>query len=227
MSRNNLKKIRELRNVSQTDLATQLSNLGYNISKQAIWAFENEKSNISPEKLQKIAEVLNCSLDDIFSNKQISSANSKYFEIPFCNVEVSAGGGVEVQDEFIDSFIKISKDFLTRIGKKSISNLNFVVVNGNSMAPLYRDEDIVLVDRSSTEIQNNGVYVIRKNNSLFIKRLILNEIKGTLSIVSDNNKEINGRRVYPDTELTAEEVENQSVDFVIVGKVIWKSGFEK
>lgn len=64
MSKNFLKQIREARSISQIDLAVRAG-----VSKQLLSGFENGRSGISNEVLQRIAEILEVSTDAIFNGK--------------------------------------------------------------------------------------------------------------------------------------------------------------
>lgn len=58
---NNLKQIREVKNMTQEDFAALL---GYSVS--GYRKIENGSRGFKPHKAMKAAEILNCSLNDIF-----------------------------------------------------------------------------------------------------------------------------------------------------------------
>ncbi len=64
MHKNFLKKIREEKNISQSELAQKVG-----LSKQLLSGFEKGRSGVSNEVLQKLAQVLNVSTDAILSGK--------------------------------------------------------------------------------------------------------------------------------------------------------------
>ena len=57
---NNIKKFRELRNISQADLARQLT-----LSQQAIAKWETGEASPRADKLLKLAEILGCTVDEL------------------------------------------------------------------------------------------------------------------------------------------------------------------
>lgn len=57
---NNIKKFRELRNISQADLARQLT-----LSQQAIAKWETGEAAPRADKLLKLAEILGCTVDEL------------------------------------------------------------------------------------------------------------------------------------------------------------------
>ncbi len=61
----NLKKYRNLANISQAKIAEQL-----NISQQGYANYESGKASPDPERLAKIAEILNCSMEDLTGNNK-------------------------------------------------------------------------------------------------------------------------------------------------------------
>ncbi len=72
MSKNFLKQIREAKGLSQIDLAVRAG-----VSKQLLSGFENGRSGISNEVLQRIAEILEVSTDTIFSGKSQTPFDEK------------------------------------------------------------------------------------------------------------------------------------------------------
>jgi transcriptional regulator with XRE-family HTH domain len=72
MSKNFLKQIREAKGLSQIDLAVRAG-----VSKQLLSGFENGRSGISNEVLQRIAEILEVSTDAIFSGKSQNPFDEK------------------------------------------------------------------------------------------------------------------------------------------------------
>lgn len=72
MSKNFLKQIREAKNISQIDLAVRAG-----VSKQLLSGFENGRSGISNEVLQRIAEILEVSTDTIFNGKSQTPFDEK------------------------------------------------------------------------------------------------------------------------------------------------------
>lgn len=86
--------------------------------------------------------------------------------------------------------------------------LSAVTVEGDSMEPLLRAGDEVLVDRTPRPLRD-GVHVVRMGDTLLIKR-IASPGQGRLTLLSQN-------LTYPPVEVSMEDVE-------IIGRVVWKSG---
>lgn len=99
------------------------------------------------------------------------------------------------------------RSWLKRRGR--IDMMRLLRVTGESMAPTFEDEDIVLVDLSQTEILVGKIYAVRMGSEIMIKRL--ERKPGKLVLVSDN------RRFYEPLEV--ELGEPHSVE--VLGRVIW------
>src|SRR5690606_33730247 len=86
--------------------------------------------------------------------------------------------------------------------------LSAIAVSGDSMEPLLRDGDEILVDHRPRS-PSDGIYVLRQDDVLLVKRLQFGK-PGEVTLVSANP-------AYPPQILPREEIE-------IIGRVVWKSG---
>jgi transcriptional regulator with XRE-family HTH domain len=64
-------------------------------------------------------------------------------------------------------------------------NLRLLSAYGDSMEPTFKDGDLLLVDIGVTEIRIDAVYVLERDDELFVKRL-QRRPDGTLLMISDN-----------------------------------------
>ncbi len=127
--------------------------------------------------------------------------------VPLLNIGASAGSGALAQaEEPFDTF-RFSRRWLREQGLDG-SDLSSIMVEGDSMEPLLRDGDEILVDRSRRALRD-GIYVVRLGDTLLVKR-VASQAGGKLALLSQN-------LAYPPVEVAAEEVE-------IVGRVVWKGG---
>lgn len=69
---NNIKYYREKRNLSQLAVAEKLS-----VSQQAVAKWETEESLPRADKLRKLAEIFNCTIDDLFSETKTNKRRTK------------------------------------------------------------------------------------------------------------------------------------------------------
>ncbi|WP_066793537.1 S24 family peptidase [Sphingomonas soli] len=129
--------------------------------------------------------------------------------IPRFAVLASAGAGSMVDGELSVGQYGFDPRWLRSLTSSRPEQLSIISVTGDSMSPLLNDGDDVLVDSASAAQRlRDGVYVLRRDDTLMIKRLSLHPGSGTLTIASDNP-------AYP----TWRDCPLNTVD--IVGRVLW------
>ena len=130
-----------------------------------------------------------------------------WVEVSRLNIDASAGpGAVHHAEEPFDAF-HFSRRWLTENGLEG-AKLSAIRVIGDSMEPLLREGDEVLVDMREQPFRD-GVYVVRLDDTLLVKR-VASQGGGRFSLLSQN-------LAYPPISVQAE-------DFAIIGRVVWKSG---
>lgn len=117
--------------------------------------------------------------------------------VPFLTQMVSAGPGAELQ-EYEDSCGLICLPEAAVKGE-----LRALRVKGDSMEPTLRPGDIVVCDQNGW--QGDGVYVIRDQDSAYVKRV--RRIRAGFEVISDNT-------VYQPWQCPSEEL-------VLVGRVVF------
>ncbi|OLQ70307.1 transcriptional regulator [Photobacterium proteolyticum] len=153
--------------------------------------------------------------DDIFikardiSQKGSMTAPHGYVELPFFEVEVSAGHGALVEREELSSSMVFSESYLRNEVGVNPNNILLMPIKGDSMHPTLKHGGVMMVHRVN-EFADDGVYVFRFDSRLMVKRLQYS--KAGLKVVSDNE-------TYEPWELSKEEV--QAEDFEVIGKVVW------
>ncbi len=131
--------------------------------------------------------------------------------VPRLAVEASAGPGALANREDTISRFGFDARWLRTVAS-SPQNVSAISVRGESMLPTLSEGDEILVDRGdAAERLRDGIYVLRVEEALLVKRIALNPagIGGRrLSIRSDNP-------AYPDWE------DCDPVAVQIIGRVIW------
>ena len=124
-------------------------------------------------------------------------------------VMVSAGPGAIVTEELGKPCFAFDERWLKALTPTSPSNLSIVRVEGDSMSPTLNAGDDILVDLGdSMERLRDGIYVLRIDDALVVKRLALNPIGRRVTVQSDNP-------AYPDwPDCTLAEIN-------CIGRVIW------
>lgn len=129
--------------------------------------------------------------------------------VPRLDVGASAGPGALPGDERARAHIGFDPAWLRRIASGAPDQLSIIRVAGDSMAPTLADGDEILVDRADSSGRlRDGIYVLRIDDALIVKRLALNPVVRAVSIRSDN-PDYPG---WPDCDPAAIDV---------VGRVIW------
>lgn len=129
--------------------------------------------------------------------------------VPRLDVDASAGAGAFGGDERAAAHIAFDPAWLRRIARGAPDELSIIRVTGDSMAPTLGDGDDILVDSGDGAARlRDGVYVLRIEDALVVKRVAVSPAARTLSIRSDNP----AYPGWPDCDPAA-------VD--IVGRVVW------
>lgn len=125
------------------------------------------------------------------------------------HVRASAGPGALAEREQTSHYMAFAPDVLKRICGSSQSDLSVIRVEGDSMAPTLADGDDIMVDRSqAAERLHDGIYVLRRDDTLMVKRVAVHPGTRRLTISSDNP-------TYP----TWSDCEASDID--VVGRVVW------
>lgn len=90
----------------------------------------------------------------------------------------------DVFDDNKDKKLQFSKDLL--VGSYNLGSLLAVKVDGESMQPVINDKAVVVADLSQKELQNNSLYLIYKENKMWIKQMKIEDNKSTF--ISINSK---------------------------------------
>lgn len=144
------------------------------------------------------------------SPESLVEATNKFYMIKYLNhVNASAGGGTDEQYEEIEE-LEIPAQFVFMLGgERELKNIEAINVSGDSMEPTFSYNDIVFINRTKTDINRGGIFTIRTDSGLFIKR-IQKRVDGKIDILSDNS-------VYPTQTLNPSELE-------VMGRVVSRFG---
>lgn len=175
----------------------------------------------SPRKLEEqdrhvLAEFLGVDEAQLRTLEDISYVSSalartprrpNWVDVPRLALGASAGPGAlgDVELPF-DSF-RFSAKWLREQGLEE-AMLSAIAVEGDSMEPLLRDGDEILVDRSPRPLRD-GIHVVRLGDALLVKRLDTTR-SDKLMLISDNS-------AYSPIDVAMQDVE-------VIGRVVWKAG---
>jgi len=138
---------------------------------------------------------------------QAMRRGADYVRIPRLAVAASAGSGaLDAGEGGRDDFI-IDAAALKAIGDGGL--LSMIAVRGDSMEPTLSDGDDILVDRAdSADRLRDGIYVLRIDDALNVKRLAINPADRRITVASDNP----AYPGWPDCD---------PMRLAIIGRVVW------
>ncbi|HYG47504.1 MAG TPA: S24 family peptidase [Allosphingosinicella sp.] len=135
--------------------------------------------------------------------------SGEMIRVPRLDVGASAGYGAINDSELAVAHIAFDPKWLRQLCKGGTNHLSFIRVQGDSMSPTLADGDDILVDGADgAERLRDGIYVLRREDTLMVKRLAVNPFAARATITSDNP-------AYPewkDCELST---------LTIIGRVVW------
>lgn len=146
----------------------------------------------------------------VVSNAGHAVAADDYLLIPYLNVGASAGAGaILATEEVAESALAFQSRWIRRLCSGDPQALSVIRVEGDSMLPTLANGDPILVDAADgAERMRDGIYVLRVDDVLMVKRLTRNPATRGIGIKSDNS-------AYPSWDNC-----NLS-DIDIIGRVIW------
>lgn len=127
--------------------------------------------------------------------------------VPRLRLGASAGSGAHAEGEEQAGRIGFESRWLKKLSN-SPDALSIIQVAGDSMTPTLGDGDDILVDRAdAADRLRDGIYVIRMDDQLLVKRLAPRPAH-RISVISDNP-------AYPSWD------DADPRDIAVIGRVIW------
>lgn len=128
--------------------------------------------------------------------------------IPRLAIGVSAGSGTLDANESPVGAIAFDAQWLRRLGLRP-QRASIIQVAGESMLPTLNDGDDILVDHDDGPDRiRDGLYVLRLDGVLMVKRIATGPLRGSFSVISDNP-------LYP----AWKDVDPAILS--IIGRVVW------
>jgi phage repressor protein C with HTH and peptisase S24 domain len=141
--------------------------------------------------------------------REESASAARLIAVPRLDVGASAGPGAEPGGEQALGQIAFDSAWLRRMRIAGGERLSLIRVQGDSMVPTLSDGDEILVDQGDAgERLRDGIYVLRADDVLVVKRVAVSPAARSLSIRSDNE----AYPAWPDCDPAAVDV---------VGRVVW------
>jgi len=140
-------------------------------------------------------------------NSSISQLGNQWVDVPRLAIDASAGPGALPAEEIPYDTFRFSRRWLAE-QNLAADQLSSITVAGDSMEPLIRAGDEILVDCTPRPLRE-GIHVVRLGEVLHVKRLQAGP-PGRVVLISANE-------AYPPMEVALDEID-------IIGRVVWKGG---
>jgi phage repressor protein C with HTH and peptisase S24 domain len=206
-------------------------------SQSLLWQYLNGRIPLNIVAASKFAHAMNVNVDDFSPtigaelpklvgkleqiSKDLESGElvSSDFPFPFetlsirrLDVIVAAGAGTAMPefDEVIAG-IQVSRSWAERELPQvsALGKLAVISAYGDSMLPTFANGDLLLVDTGVSDVKVDAVYVLRKDNMLYVKRLQRRN-NGNFLMISDN-------KFYESEAITPAD----KAHFSVLGRVVW------
>lgn len=189
-----------------------------------IW---NEGGLPKSETLKKIKQLKGCSIDWLltgegspFPDSEAPKATAtdtlgnpvdidEFVFVPRYDIQAAAGHGQLVGDEQPMFAMAFRRYWIENYVTRDIKKLSVISVKGDSMEGVLNDGDTILINHGQTT-PRDGLYVLRLNENLLVKRLQLIP-GGIVNVISANE-------AYPTFEI---DLKNPTDDVSIIGRVEW------
>ncbi|MEC4727243.1 hypothetical protein HWQ46_16985 [Shewanella sp. D64] len=157
------------------------------------------------DTLDKIMKAENVNVEWLLTG---SETENDFISIPRIDIEVSAGCGSYIVSELENEGMKVTQKWIINEGFLQ-ADLVMMTAKGDSMEPSIPSGASLIIDKSQTSIKEDGVYVLRVEDALFVKRLRYDHLNYELNIISDNP-------IYPLSQVKKAMLN----DICVIGKVV-------
>jgi phage repressor protein C with HTH and peptisase S24 domain len=148
-------------------------------------------------------------VDEKVLGAPIRNSVVEFVQVPMLNVEASAGHGALAGLEAKWAQFGFDETWLRRLSISKATSLSIIRVQGDSMEETLHDGDEVMVDLGDGQARlRDGIYVLRMDGALNVKRVAIEPQGRRVSVLSDNP-------AYPSWR----GLERRAID--IVGRVRW------
>jgi phage repressor protein C with HTH and peptisase S24 domain len=200
-------RLTELAAARNASLAALSRMIGRNSSYLQQFVTKGSPRKLEEEDRRKLADFFAVAESELGAPEDRGEARGEFVDIPRLPLEASAGPGAAAAQEIpFDSF-RFSRRWLREQGLEP-GQLSAIRVMGDSMDPLLRDGDEILVDRTPRAFRE-GVHVVRLGEALHVKLL--------QAVPPDRLRLISKNPAYEPVEVTMTDVD-------VVGRVVWKGG---
>lgn len=165
----------------------------------------NGTDDIKISELEKIEEHVGHKIYRLEGIKQTDQ-----IEIPYIEIE-----GTKTKHPFVENGIKLDKKFIKNIWGKDAKNLRIMTMQGNNMNSgdySIKNNDILIIDISSTKYSKPGIYVYTSAHNSGLN------VSGLQEKTNGNLVMLNYNKDYVDEEYAPEQL--KAMEFKVIGRMI-------
>lgn len=203
-------RLQQLAGDGRVSLASLSALIGRNSSYLQQYITRGSPRKLEEEDRRKLAEFFGIGESELGGPEEKSferALRSDWIDVPRLPLDASAGPGALAAEEVPFDTFRFSARWLREQGLAP-GQLAAIGVMGDSMEPLLRDGDEILVDRTPRPFRE-GVHVVRLGDALHVKLL--------QAIPPDRLLLISENKAYSPVEVAMADVD-------VVGRVVWKGG---
>lgn len=138
-----------------------------------------------------------------------ASPGALLVSVPRIEIGASAGPGGIAEIEDRGAPLGFDRDLLRDLGVRRTTGLSIIRVAGDSMEPTLCDGDDILVDRQALAVRSGGIYVLRLEDLLVVKRLIIDGERRIPFVIRSDNPAFADRTGYDPAMVQ------------VIGRVLW------
>lgn len=170
--KNRIREFRELRGLSQAELARRIGS-----SAAAVSRYEVEDSRINMPLLERLSVALDCDPCDLISEHD----PDQLMRVP-------------VRDQNRNVYLD---RYLHQIPGRGV-RLEVVETMDDSMAPTAEKGDLCLIDIGTDKVTGDGLYALIAGDMTIIRRATHNPVRRTIAISNDNPTHSQHTEAHPD-----------------------------
>jgi phage repressor protein C with HTH and peptisase S24 domain len=187
------------------------------VSDNAIYKWLSGRGQPSVANLVALAKASKVSVEWLATGHESAEAKRStprnadrddFFYVPRYEIKGPGARGGPLRSEQVVDYLAFRKEWVRSRLNAEPRNLMLIEAVGDSMAPTLEDADLLLMDLREPRFRHDGIYVLRRDHELEVKRL-QRRPDGTLNIISDNP-------AYEPSIVASDSVH-------IIGRVIWSA----
>jgi phage repressor protein C with HTH and peptisase S24 domain len=144
------------------------------------------------------------------SERALPQLGRDFVLVPRYDVEASAGAGALTVAENVVDYMAFQEGWVRRTLGLDPERLALISAKGDSMEPTIRAGDLLLIDTSVIEVEDDAIYILVMDGHLMVKRL-QRFVGGVVAVKSDN-------AAYVEQTLNAADLASHAR---IAGRVRW------